>query len=144
MSVFDPTQVVVLLNGVQISDFGEKGDAIELKPGVPAGNYTMGVTGKGTFVLDPDKSATLTLNLQQHSPDNRWLNQQKALQRGNIRAFIPFTLEIRDLLNEDLATAQRGYFTELPGYARGTSAKNTVWTIVFENHDISLEKGYGN
>lgn len=144
MSVFDPTQCVVLLNGYQITEFGEKGDAIILKPGVPAGAYTMGVTGKGTFVVDPDKSATLTLNMQQHGADNKWLNQQKALQRGNIKAFIPFTLEIRDLLNEDLATARKGYLTELPQYARGTKANNTVWTVVFESHDISLEKGFGN
>lgn len=144
MSVFDPKEMVVLLNGREITEFGEKGNAIEFTPGVPAGTYTMGVTGKGVFINDPDKSGSLVLNMAQHSADNKWLNTQKQTQRESIRSFVPFTLEIKDLLNEDVVTAQKGYFTELPGFMRGTNVNNTRWMIVFETHSMALEKGFGN
>lgn len=144
MAVFDPKQLVVLINGVQIQDFGEKGDALTFTPGVDAGAYTMGVDGSGTFVADPDRSASLVLNMKQHSPDNKYLGNLAALQRDNIKAFTPITLEIRDLLNEDVVTATRGYFTTMPTFARGTNANNTVWTIVFERHVQQLQNGFGN
>lgn len=144
MSVFDPTLMSVTIDGYAITTWGEKGDMLTLTPGAPAGAYTMGADGKGVFVVDPDKSATLVLNLPQHSQDNKWLSQQRALQRNSIRSFVPKTLEIVDLLNGDVVTAEKGYFTELPVYARGTSAKNTVWTIVFESHSPNLAEGFGN
>ena len=144
MAVFDPKEMVLMLDGVQLTDFGEKGDAIIVTPGVPAGNYTMGVDGRGTFVNDPDKSCTLVINIKQHSPDNKWLTNELAKQRNAIRSFAPKTLEIRDLLNEDVVSATKGYFTEVPAYARGTNANNTVWTLVFESHTMRLEDGFGN
>ena len=144
MSVFDPSQMSVIIDGRAITTWGEKGDMLTLTPGAPAGAYTMGSDGKGVFVVDPDKSATLVLNLPQHSADNKWFSQQKAMQQNSIRSFIPKTLEITDLLNGDVVSAQKGYFTELPPYARGTAAKNTVWTLVFETHSSNLAEGFGN
>lgn len=144
MSIFDPSQMSVIIDGRAITTWGEKGDMLMLTPGVPAGTYTMGADGKGVFVNDPDKSATLVLNLPQHSPDNKWLMQQQAIQRNAIRSFVPKSLEIKDLLNDDVVTASKGYFTEVPPYARGTNANNTVWTLVFETHSQNLAEGFGN
>lgn len=144
MSIFDPKQVVLLLNDYQITCFGDKGTPIQFTPGAPAGAWTMGLDGRGTFVTDPDKSGTLVIQLHQHCEDNRWLSQQKSLQENSIKSFVPFRLMIRDLLNEDLIEAAKGYFTDLPPYARGGSAQMTPWTIVFESHTSRLESGFGN
>lgn len=68
---YDPEKVSVIFNGRQIRMFGDEifklartGDNVSLK---------VGVQGDGTYVENADKSATLTVTIQQQSPDLRYL-----------------------------------------------------------------------
>lgn len=144
MAVFDPKQVTVLLGGVEISDWADGGDVIDVKHNVDAGTMTIGADGRGVFVANPDESVTVTLKIKQHSADNKFLTDKKTLQRSNIGSFVPFSLHIKDLINGDLVTAQKGYFTTLTGFTRGTAHNASVWVIAFEKGNIKLEKGHGN
>ncbi|AAF84393.1 phage structural protein [Xylella fastidiosa] len=144
MSVFDPKQVSVLLNGTQIKDWADGTDVIDAKHNADAGAYTIGASGTGVFVANADRSGTLTLKIKQHSADNTFLSRRLAQQRGAIQSFTPFTLDIRDLLNQDVVTATNGYFTTPPGFTRGAGHNPETWTLVFEVMEITLEKGFGN
>lgn len=141
MAKFDPSQVSLLLNGYEVKDYADGTDVINVVHAVAAGSYTIGATGKGVFVANPDRSGTLTLKLHQHGPDNKWLNDRLLTQRNSLKTFEPFTLEIRDLLNEDLVTGLKGYFTDLPAFTRGAGVNAKQWAIAFERVDIKLEKG---
>lgn len=68
---YDPEKVSVIFNNRQLRMFGDdifklarRGDNVSLK---------VGVQGDGTFVENADKSATLTITLQQQSPDLKYL-----------------------------------------------------------------------
>lgn len=68
---YDPEKVSVIFNNRQLRMFGDdifklarRGDNVSLK---------VGVQGDSTFVENADKSATLTITLQQQSPDLKYL-----------------------------------------------------------------------
>lgn len=138
---FDPAQHSVLIDGYEFKDWGDGTDVISFQYNADAGALTVGARGRGVFVANQNRSATLTLKLLQHGPDNRFLNRRAALQRDNLKGFMPMTLTIRDLLNEDRAIGERGYFTTLPGLTRGNAHNETTWVIVFERGNIVLEEG---
>jgi hypothetical protein len=144
MSSFDPKQVSVLINGVLIDDWADGSDVIDAKNTKDAGAYTIGANGTGVFIADPDQSGTLALKIKQHSANNKYLAGLMAQQRRSLKAFTPLELEIRDLLNEDVVTGVKGFFTTPPAYTRGTAHNPEVWTIAFEKLDIKLERGLGN
>lgn len=71
LGTYDPEKVSVIFNNRQLRMFGDdifklarSGDNVSLK---------VGVQGDGTYVENADKSATLTITLQQQSPDLRYL-----------------------------------------------------------------------
>lgn len=138
---FDPSQHVILINGREVKDWTKDADAINLAFNAPAGENIMGVSGKGVFIANPDKSATLTIKMLQHSPDNKFLNDLQSSQRSDLGKFKPLTLEIRDLVNADVATAQNGYFTTVPNFVRGVGHNATAWAIVFQQANVKLENG---
>ena len=141
MAVFDPKQVVVLLDGREISDWADGSDVISAEHSAGAGEYTIGANGKGVFVANPDKSLKLQLKIKQHSEDNKFLTDLFYKQKNSIKTFTPVTLSIRDLINDDTVTAVKGYFVDAHTYVRGVGHNAVTHTIVFESGEIKLETG---
>ncbi|MEX3859637.1 phage protein [Paraburkholderia sp. BR10923] len=144
MAVFDPKQVSVLILDYRIQDWHEGGDVIHANFRVDHGELSIGAGGTGVFVQHPDESGELVLQLKQHSRDNNYLDSLRRSQRQSIRSFVPLTLSIRDMLNEDVVTAEQGYFTVAPPYIRGNAANPVTWTMVFERMAMRLEVGLFN
>ena len=141
MAVFDPKQVVVLLDGKEISDWADGSDVINATNQVDAGQMVIGANGTGVFIANPDQSGKLTLKIKQHSEDNAYLSKLFNQQKTSIKTYLPMTLAIRDLINDDVVTASKGYFTTPAPYMRGNGHNATTWTIVFEKMTMNLEKG---
>ena len=141
MAVFDPKQVVVLLDGKEISDWADGSDVISAANQVDAGQLVIGANGTGVFIANPDNSGKLTLKIKQHSADNAYLSKLFNQQKSSIKPFLPITLSIRDLINDDVVTASKGYFTTTAQYVRGNGHNAETWTIVFEQMTMNLEKG---
>lgn len=141
MAVFDPKQVVVLLDGKEISDLADGSDVISAANQVDAGQLVIGANGTGVFIANPDNSGKLTLKIKQHSADNAYLSKLFNQQKSSIKTFLPITLSIRDLINDDVVTASKGYFTTPTDYVRGNGHNAQTWTIVFEQMTMNLEKG---
>ncbi|KAA6208764.1 phage structural protein [Avibacterium paragallinarum] len=141
MAVFDPKQVIVLLGGREISDWADGADVISAVQNQDAGSWTIGANGTGVFVANPDSSGKLTLKIKQHSEDNAYLSKLFNQQKSAIKTFSPMTLSIRDLLNDDVVTATKGYFTTPTGFTRGAGHNAQTWVIEFEKMTLNLEKG---
>lgn len=141
MAIFDPKQVVVLLDGKEISDWADGSDVISATNQVDAGQMIIGANGTGVFIASPDKSGKLTLKIKQHSPDNAHLSKLFNQQKNSIKTFLPITLAIRDLINDDVVTATKGYFTTPTEYTRGDGHNAQTWTFVFEQMTMNLEAG---
>ncbi|MBP6018798.1 MAG: DUF3277 family protein [Burkholderiaceae bacterium] len=138
---FDPKLHSVLINGYEINGWAKGGDVVSYVYNSDAGALTVGARGGGVFVANQDRSTTLTLKLLQHSPDNKFLQRLSSVQRNDLKAFVPLTLAIRDLINEDRASGVTGFFTTLPGLVRGDTANDTTHVIVFTSGNIVLEDG---
>lgn len=141
MAVFDPKEISVLLDGREISDWADGSDVVSFAMKADAGEWVMGADGKGVFIANTDKSGTLTLKIKQHSGDNAYLSKLFNQQKNSIKTFAPLTLSVRDLLNGDVITAQKGYFTTAPTFTRGQGHNAQTWTIVFETATMNFEKG---
>lgn len=143
MAAFDIKQVHLMLNERVITGFTAENNAVDYKYAKDAGEYAIGAHGTGVFISNPDESMVLTVRMLQHHPDTAWLNQQRALQRRDLKSFTPFALIITDLLNDDVATGSKGYFTTLPTYTRGAQHNPNAFTIVFETGSLLLMPGMG-
>lgn len=144
MAYFDIKQVNLSLNTRAITGLTTDNDAISVAFTGEAGKWTLGANGSGVWTANSDTSGTLTLKLVQNHPDNAWLSQQFALQRNDLRAFTPFSLVIRDLLNNDLVSASNGMFSTPLKFVRGAQPNGSTWTIAFESVQFTLAPGYGN
>lgn len=141
MAVFDPKEIIVLLDGYEIDDWADGSDVVQFTSSSDAGEWVIGADGKGVFIANTDKSGTLTLKVKQHSANNAYLNRLFNQQKNRIKAFVPMTLAIRDLLNGDVVTATKGYFTTPPSFTRGQGHNAKTWTIKFEQGSMHLEEG---
>jgi hypothetical protein len=138
MALYDIKQVSLTLSGRTIGQFVTDADAINFRPSADLGKYTPSVDGEGVWVANPDGTGILIIKLKQESSDNAYLSQQMALQKTQIKSFTPMSLQIRDLLNNDLVSASNGFFTTVPPYARGGQHNATAWAIEFNGYTMSL------
>ncbi|MEX3929743.1 phage protein [Paraburkholderia sp. BR10936] len=141
MAVFDPKQVSVLINDWRLQDWADGNDVIVARFQVDHGELTIGAGGTGVFVQNPDESGSLVIRMKQHTRDNAVLDVWRRAQRQSIKSFAPLYLSIRDLLNEDVCTAENGYFTTPPEYQRGNGHNAMTWTMVFTSFTMRLERG---
>ncbi|MCK3654220.1 hypothetical protein A4G19_12435 [Pasteurellaceae bacterium Macca] len=141
MATFDPKQVIVLLDGREINDWSDGSDVINATNQVDAGSMVIGADGRGIFIANPDKSGKLVLKTKQHSADNAFLSKLFNQQKNDIKSYTPVTLVIRDLLNDDVLSATKGYFTTPPTFVRGNGHNAQTWTLVFEQMTMTFEKG---
>ena len=141
MAVFDPKEVSVLLDGREISDWADGADVISATYQTDDGEMVIGANGTGVFIANTNNSGKLVLKVKQHSEDNAYLIKLRNQQKKRIKTFTPITLAIRDLINGDVVTATKGYFTTPPNFVRGQGHNAQSWKFVFEQMEINLEKG---
>lgn len=141
MARFDPKEVTVLIDGREISDWADGADVISIAYQTDDGEYVIGANGTGVFVANTNKSGKLTLKIKQHSSDNAHLIKLRNQQKNSLKTFMPMTLSIRDLMNGDVVTATKGYFTTPPTFVRGQGHNAQTWTFVFEQMTLNLEQG---
>jgi hypothetical protein len=144
MAIYKHSQSVLTLSGYELSAFDESADSISIAPVGDEGAYTIGASGRGVFVATGNESGVLTVKLLQHSRDNKFLSEQFAAQRNNLKNFVPIEMYFKDTLNGDEFIGTRGFFTTPPTFARGTAHNIMTWVISFEKAQFKLEQGLYN
>lgn len=71
-STRDPRETSVIFSGYILTGFGE-GTFVSIEPGADTATKWVGATGNTIFVFSADKSGTITVTLDQNSPDNAFL-----------------------------------------------------------------------
>lgn len=140
--IIDSSECVLSLNSVQLGDWADGTDVINVEWVDPASTYLAGADGKGIQILNPSKAVRLTLKVKSSGPDAKFLNDQYNLQRNNIRGFTPFVLQAKDLLNQDLAWGKKGYFTDGSPWTRGNGHNAAQFSIVFHDGGMTLTEGF--
>ena len=136
MRVFSFSNLVTLINGVELSNFAEGDDVITIMRRNDSASDSVGADGKMMVSISSDKSGELTFKLQQTSPSNKFLMGLIALQENGADTFIPVNVLVQDTFRKDLATGTVGYIKKFPDVQRGHVAGVQEWTIVTERLDL--------
>lgn len=136
MRAYSFQNMVVLVNGVELTNFAEGDDVINVQRRVDSATDKVGADGKMMVSVSADKSGELTFRLQQTSPSNKYLTALIAAQEATGRPFVPVFVLIQDTYRNDVATGTAGYLKKLPNMTRGVQGNNQEWTIVTERLDL--------
>ena len=136
MRVFSFSNLVTLINGVELSNFAEGDDVITIMRRNDSASDSVGADGKMMVSISTDKSGEMTFKLQQTSPSNKYMMGLVALQENGADTFIPVNVMVQDTFRKDLATGTVGYIKKIPEMQRGNVAGVQEWTIVTERLDL--------
>lgn len=136
MQAYSFLNIVVLLNGVEITDWAEDDDAIMAKRLTDSASHKTGSDGKMMLSLSADRSGEMTFKLQQTSPSNAQLYSLISQQEAGAQTFVPVSVRVQDTYRQDLANGGIGYIKKPADFGRGFAAGNQEWVLVFENLEL--------
>jgi Protein of unknown function (DUF3277) len=138
MKAYGFSNIVLLINGVEISGFSDGDDAISMKRLSDLASHKIGSDGRMMVSLSSDRSGEITIKLQQTSGSNKYLNALANSQQALDTRFIPVLVYMSDTYRGDTASGVPGYLKKLPDLVRGEKGQNQDWVIVVENLQIFL------
>lgn len=122
VQTYDPRKVNVTYNGRQLRMFGD--NMFTLARNEASASLKVGVKGDGVYVMNANKSGTLTVTLQQESPDIEFL---KKCDSQNTQASLSIT-DANDGSNVKFS-ANNCRVEKRPDESRGKEAADV--TVVF-------------
>jgi hypothetical protein len=125
---------LLLINGVEISNFDEGDDVIQLDRLNDSASHTISVDGVMTVSLSADRSGTIMFRLNQTSDSNKYLSGLVNAQENG--AFVPIFAQFKNTRGGDLGSGTQGYIQKPAGMSRGKNANSQEWTIVVERLDL--------
>jgi hypothetical protein len=136
MRVYSFQNIVMIINGVEITGWAEGDDVISVKRRNDSASDKVGAAGEMMVSLSADKSGEIGFKLQQTSASNRFLNNLVQLQEAGSNLFVPVTVTVQDTFRRDSASGTVGYLKKPADFQRGAQGSNQEWTIVVERLDL--------
>lgn len=128
--------VVLLINGVEITGWAEGDDVIQAKRRNDSISDSMGAGGEMMVSVSADKSGEFTFKLQQTSSSNKYLSGMLNLQEAGGSVFVPVTVLLKDSYRQDIATGTVGYLKKPADMVRGAKGNTQEWVVVTERMDL--------
>ena len=123
---YSPDKVVVLINGIPMTGFGE-GDAIEVAPVSELSTSKVGIDGDVTRSMGTDRRCRITVRLMQSSPSNDVLSALVGVDQITGGRMFPVT--VMDLLGRTLIVAAQCWIATRPTVTFGREATEREWTF---------------
>jgi hypothetical protein len=136
MRVISFLNTIVLVNGVEVVEWGDGNETIGVERRVDSATDKIGNSGEMLVILSADKSGVFSFRIQQTSPSNLYFSTLINGQENG--AFVPIFVQFKDTRGGDLASGTQGYMRKFPGVARGNDANDQTWQIVVERLDLVL------
>lgn len=133
MRAYSFQNTILLINGIEITNFSDGDDAIKIARAVDSTTSKVGADGKMMVSISADRSGSFTFKLQATSPSNKYLTGLLALQEAGAATFVPVTAQFLDTYRNDIAVGTVGYIKKLPDMQRGVNAGDAEWEVVVEN-----------
>jgi len=138
MKAYSFQNCVVLVNGVEITNWSDGDDVLDIKRRKNSIEDKVGADGKMMMTIGSDKSGSFTFKLQATSPSNKFLGAIQSLGEAGAQTFVPVTVQFLDTYRNDMSIGTVGYITKPADIKRGASAGDTEWEIVVENLNTLL------
>lgn len=136
MRAYSFQNIVVLVNGVELTGWADGDDVVAVKRRVDSASDKVGADGKMMVSISADKSGEITFKLQQTSSANKYLNDLAHRQEAGVSQFVPVTVLVQDTFRQDLATGTVGYLKKPADVQRGEKGSTQEWAIVVERLDL--------
>ena len=136
MKTYSFLNTIVLIQGVEISEWAEGDDVIQVARLNDSSSHVIGASGEMAVAISADRSGEFILSLQQTSQSNAFLTSLvTAAENG---AFVPIFAQFKDTEGNDLASGTQGYIRKPADLARGMGINSQEWQIVVERLDMLL------
>jgi hypothetical protein len=139
MKAYSFKNTILVLNGVEITGWDEGDDVIDIKRLADSASHKIGAAGDMMVALSADRSAEVSIKLQQTSSSNAYIGSLIDLQEGGAETFVPISLLFQDTYRNDMAEASAGYIKKPADMKRGTGVGPQEWTFVLES--LSIDYG---
>jgi len=133
MKSYSFNNVVMLVNGSEITGWPEGDDAIVADRLNDSGAHIVGIDGSMTLSISRDRSGTLTFSLMQNSESNKLLTGLITAQENG--AFIPIFVQVKNTQGGELVSGTQGYLTKPAAVQFGENLQPVEWVIVVERLD---------
>jgi len=134
MKSYSFNNVVMLVQGQEITGWPEGDDAIICERLEDSASHIVGVDGSMTMSISMDRSGTIKFKLMQNSESNALLTGLITAQENG--AFIPVFIQIRNTEGGELVSGTQGYITRPANVQFGQSLQPVEWTVIAERLDI--------
>jgi hypothetical protein len=134
MKQYSFLNVVLLVNGINITGFDEGDDVISLERINDSASHVVGTDGEMTVSISADRSGTVTFRLNQSSDSNQYLSGLVSAQENGV--FVPIFIQFKDTRGGDLGSGTQGYINRPSNMVRGTNSQPQEWTVTVERLDL--------
>jgi len=134
MKAYSFINVVVLVNGVQLSGYPEGDDTVICERLNDSAFPSVGVDGIMTVSLSADHSGTIVVKLMQNSESNGYLTGLLAAQENGL--FVPLFIQVQNTEGGEIVSGTQGFMQNPSTLQFGRELQETEWTFVVERLDI--------
>lgn len=134
MKTYSFNNVIMLVQGQEITGWPEGDDAILCERLVESASHVIGIDGSMTMFISADRSGTIKFKLKQDSKSNELLTALITSQENG--AFIPIFVQIRNTEGGEFISGTQGYIPKPSSIKFGGKTEANEWTIVAERLDI--------
>lgn len=134
MKSYSFNNVILLVQGQEITGWPEGQDVITFKRLGDSANHLIGVDGGMTVNISNDRSGSCVFKLLQNSESNLLLTGLITAQENGL--FVPVFVQCRNTEGGELISGTQGYLTKPADMGFGEKLKENEWTIVMERLDF--------
>ena len=128
-SAYSYINVTATIDRRTIQGLWEGDDAVEVSFNEDRGTGITGADGDSLFSISANKSAAVTLRLQQASPTHRLLMQKLKQQQARGAAFGGFSFSVKDRVSGEGGSCDKVFIQTAPGKSYGVAAAPREWVL---------------
>lgn len=137
MMIYSFTHHIVMINGVEIENFGEGDDVITTEYREDGFTDTIGADGNMQASVSANQSASIKIKLLAGAPENDYLESlYQKMRNGEIKGI---GVSMFDSITGKGEVATTGYIPKLANKSKGVKAQDREWTIIVPKLDIQKE-----
>lgn len=136
MKAFSFNNVIMLVQGSEITGWPEGDDVIVAERLTDTGSHSIGVDGEMTLNISNDRSGTIKFKLKQNSKSNALMTTLITSQENGL--FVPIFIQIKNTEGGELISGTQGYVLRPAPMSFGASLlpAGNEWTVVVERLDM--------
>lgn len=138
MKVYDPDQISIVFAGILMRGYAD-GEFVRVEPRTEDFTLKIGTDGEGTRSKTNDRSATVTIILEQTSEVNAQLSALRNLDVNTPGGAGVGALLIRDRLGNTLHRANAAFIQQMPASSYDRESTSREWVIICERMEESIE-----